>query len=238
VPVVRDPPPEADRLQPGKLVAVALVSMAVGFLAVYLPGRGNGADGDDPPATARPGPDAAQEERSAPVLAVDPRPARQAAPGSAGAAEASSSPEPEPASATPSAAATTAADGGAGAGGPLRARVGDVYYWRCWDEGRDDPLPSEHCERLRALEGQIAEQVGAIEACARERGAGPGKLSLGIELNFTASSSRFWGGRSSTVANAAEVAGCLRGRWRIDLESIRHLHARYSLFVPVDLEPR
>ncbi len=236
VPVVRDPPPEADRLQPGKLVAVALVSMAVGFLIVYLPGRGGSSGDPDPAATASPRRRAAAEEPGTPVLAVAPRPAAEAPGLEATAAPATTAPEPE--SASPGTAGPAAADAGAVPGAPLRARAGDVYYWRCWDEGRDDPLPSEHCDRLRALETQIADQVPAIEACARERGAGQGKLSLGIELNFTAQSSRFWGGRSSTVANAADVAGCLRGRWRIDLTAIRHVHARYSLFVPVDLEPR
>lgn len=245
VPIVRDPPPEADRLRPGVLALVAIVSMAVGFLVVYLPGRG---DGDAPPppereqrTPARQGSAEEGEEReAAPLLAVAPRPAETAMPGTAArtALPGTAEPSPEPAP-------DTTADSGEATPGPtaapgvaLRARAGDLYYWRCWDDGRDDPLPTEHCERLRAIEPMVADQLDAVASCARERGGGPGKLSLGLELNFTTNSIRYWGGRSSTIANAADVAGCVRNRWRIDMASIRHQHSRYTIFVPVDLEPR
>ena len=245
VPIVRDPPPEADRLRPGVLAIVALVSMGVGFLVVYLPGRGGG---DAPPAQREERTPQKQgraeqgetREPSTPLLAVAPRPAGTATP--APAAEtaapdtADPTPAPAPATADDSAEATPAAT--AAPGGALRARAGDLYYWRCWDDGRDDPLPAEHCERLRAIEPMVADQLDEVATCARERGGGPGKLSLGLELNFTTKAIRYWGGRSSTIANAADVAGCIRNRWRIDLEAIRHQHSRYTIFVPVDLEAR
>jgi hypothetical protein len=235
VPIVRDPSPEADRAKPGVLVAVALVSMLVGFLVVWLPGR----RGDD--ARTVEGPSApvkhGQEEAARqPVIAVAPRPVEDATNAPAVPAAAPQSLRPETA-ATPAAPALDAPDSAAAAsgGGALRARAGDLYYWRCWDDGRDDPLPQDFCERLRAIEPMIQDGLESVAACARERGAGPGKLSLGLELNFTSKTIRYWGGRSSTVPNAADVAGCVRSRWHIDMDAIHHAHSRYTIFVPIDL---
>lgn len=246
VPVVRDPPPEADRPKPAVLVAVALASMLVGFLVVYLPGRGGApAPREHEPAAAPAKRGSAEApERETPVLAVAPRPVENVAavPLPQTAAEATPEPAtaearaPEPTTATAEEPATPAS--AATPGVPLRARVGDLYYWRCWDEGRDDPLPQEHCERLRAMEPIVADQLDTVASCARERGAGAGKLSLGLELNFATNSIRYWGGRSSTIANAADVAGCVRSRWRVDMAAIHHAHSRYTIFVPIDLEPR
>ena len=245
VPIVRDPPPEADRPRPTVLVAVALASMGVGFLVVYLPGHGGDApEGRHAPARApeRHGARTGEgEERRSPVLAVAPRPA-QAVAATTGAPL--MAPEPDTgAAAEPATATAGAPDPGtpgetATQGAPLRARAGELYYWRCWDEGRDDPLPQEHCERLRAIEPTVTEGLDAVAACARERGGGPGKLSLGLELNFATKSIRYWGGRSSTIGSAADVAGCIRSRWQIDMDSIHHAHSRYTIFVPIDLVPR
>jgi hypothetical protein len=242
VPIVRDPPPEADRLRPGVLAAVALVSMGVGFFAVYLPGRGDEPRPRRPEAPpgehpARPGETA---ERQTPVLAVAPRPAETAAP-----LQTPGTAAPPPLPSTPGAPSPeedTPVPAGSGApaapGVPLRASVGSLYYWRCWDDGRDDPIPQEHCEHLRAIEPLVTDQLEAIAACARDRGAGPGKFSLGLELNFTTKSVRYWGGHSSTVVNAGDVAGCVRSRLRIDLDTLHHVHSRYTIFVPIDLTAR
>ncbi|MDD5310111.1 MAG: SH3 domain-containing protein [Deltaproteobacteria bacterium] len=232
-----------DRIEVVKVLAMALVSFAIGFVLVYVflaPGSSQDqtqAAGGDMPSAPAPVPAAA--------------PAAVAAAPSAPIAPAGGYAPPEPgkdagaASATPVQAAA-ASDAGPHEGDALPevapgktpdgvAVDGAAFYLKCWDaEGVEHP--GEECDKLAVLDKRFATRLYVVDKCRAKAGTenAKGKLSLGVEADFQNLKVSYWNGASSTVAKSGEIAGCLRTEMAgLPLGGIEHKYARYRMFFTV-----
>jgi hypothetical protein len=111
--------------------------------------------------------------------------------------------------------------------------VGEAFYFRCWEAGRDDPAPEGTCDRLPVLEERIAAQLAEIEACAS---GSTGTLSLGIEVQLRARQASYWAGRRSTIEPIDPLIRCVRTRLEdTDLSGLEGRFRKYTLFLPIEL---
>jgi len=126
-------------------------------------------------------------------------------------------------------------------------KMGDPFYYQCWDQGSDKALENEACERLRPLERLIASRVGEVVRC-RDRLDEPnatGMLSLAVDITFEPESGkakggakgkvRYWAGRSTTLKGAEAIITCVRRELEeMPLHAVKHKRQRYKIFFPIE----
>lgn len=141
--------------------------------------------------------------------------------------------------------------------------IGEPYYWRCWDAGKQTPLPETACDRMRPFERVVASRLGIVIKCFErlDRPDSKGLLSLAIDVDFGEESGEggddqengesgkggkggksgesgsigFWSGRSTTLDGADTIISCLRNKIAsLPLAGIRHKRQRYTIFFPIE----
>lgn len=128
-----------------------------------------------------------------------------------------------------------------------RITMGDPYYFRCWNEGEEEPLSEENCDVMRPLERTVASEMGTLVACFErlDRPTATGELSLAVDVDFAGAEDsdeamvRFWSGGSTDLEGAEEIVACMRGRLeRLSVRGISHQRERYTIFFPLDFAER
>lgn len=112
---------------------------------------------------------------------------------------------------------------------------GDAFYLKCW-ESNGTEKSGESCDKLTILEKRVSTRLYVVNKCKLSHAGenANGVLSLGVEVDFKEGSLSFWNGASSDLANAAEIATCLRTELAgLPLGSISHDNERYRLFFTV-----
>jgi len=197
-----------DSFSPQTVAVVALASLVAGFVAVF----GGGMVLMRPATSPR-------EPASAEPLAP-PAPQRAAdASAAAAAVDAGASAAPEPGD--PGAPSTPAGD----------VEVSPLAISRCWgqDAGAAS-TPGGSCGSLADLDRHFASKRAELAACTRAHG----RMPFIIDLRFSTGSVRSWGGPSSTVANAGDVAACVRRATQpMPLAQVAHAFDRYIVTVPL-----
>jgi hypothetical protein len=123
------------------------------------------------------------------------------------------------------------ADAGAPAGPEGNARFAPSAVSRCWDANNPAVLPGAACDRMQAIDDHFAAKTAEIAGCAR----GHGRLAFIMDLRFSTSFVRSWGGPSSTIANAGAVVACVRRVTQpLPLATTAHAHDRYLLVLPIE----
>lgn len=241
-----------DKLELVKILAIMVVSFALGFALVILflkptpPSTGDTGD-DRPeeqptPQPALPAAPAAPAAASAPPSSADtailsPAPS-PAAPGSGYAGDGYAPPPIGAEPAAPVAPDTQADEGSARPGVPPGKTPegvsidGAAFYLKCWDAAGVE-IPGTSCDRLEVLEKRFSTRLYAVAKCKVDAVGekAEGKLSVGMEADFDAKSVRFWIGASSTFENTGKIAGCLRDSLAgLPIDEIPHKQNRYRLF--------
>lgn len=213
------------------LAAVALGSLALGFLIVYLvlgagrsqplPDPFTEAGGEVPAGPVEPQPQTKQAPEQAPAVQVAP-PEQEPPETPSPAQPAPESPQPAPVPA-----------------GKLDMDVGDPYVWRCWAEGEAEPYEKDRCGTLPGIEKFLAENLGLVETCVLDNAGekAGGKLSLALKVDFGAGTVNAWLGNSTTVAGVEAISGCLRIAFAARTPpAIAHDFPRYIIFFTIDVK--
>lgn len=123
-----------------------------------------------------------------------------------------------------------------------RLKLGDPYYWRCWDKEGDTALDESQCDRLAPFERLVASHLGEVVRCS-ERLDSPdlsGTLSLAIEIRFDEEEDetrniKIWSSPSSTLKSSETIVSCLRQKIKsLPVKGIRHKRSKYTIFFPVE----
>lgn len=112
---------------------------------------------------------------------------------------------------------------------------GNAFYVKCWDKAGTE-LEAESCDKLDLLEKRFSTRLYVVDKCRIEvAGAeAAGKLSLGVEVDFSTLSVSFWSGPSSNLPSADAVAQCLRSELRgLPVDGVPHKQGRYRMFFTV-----
>ena len=113
---------------------------------------------------------------------------------------------------------------------------GAPLYFKCWVRASDTGS-SKDCDRLRVLEKRMATRLYVVNECKEQHAAEGdlGLLSLGANLNFADNTISFWSGPSSTIASAKQIGNCVRQKLAgLPLSSITHKHEKYRIFFTVN----
>lgn len=203
-----------DSFSPQTVAVVALASLVAGFVAVF----GGGMIAMRP--TAQP------PRESSPEPAVTPSPARRDA--DAGSVAASGGVDAGAASPAP---VDDARNGGAPAAPAGDVEVAPLGISRCWgQDAGTSSTPGASCGSLADLDRHFASKRAELAACTRAHG----RMPFVIDLRFSTGSVRSWGGPSSTIANAGDVAACVRRATQpMPLAQMAHAFDRYIVTVPL-----
>jgi hypothetical protein len=206
------------------LAAVALGSMAVGFVIVLLIlGPGEKQTLPDPfPGGEAGGGASTQPAPGAGSKAPDPVPAKKAP------AVETPPPPPEQPAAPPEAPVAPS--------GTLALSVGDPFVWRCWAEGGSDPLEKDRCGALPGSGKIVSDNMGVIEQCVVDAAgeSAKGKLSLALKLDFASGQVKAWLGNSTTVEGMEAISACLRTAFEDkSLPPMDHDYPRYIVFFTI-----
>lgn len=112
---------------------------------------------------------------------------------------------------------------------------GDAFYLKCWDSAGVE-LKGEACDQLNLLEKRFATRLYVIDKCRIDLAGAvaTGKLSLGMEVDFTTLSVSFWNGPSSDLPSADDIARCLKTELRgLPIDGVPHKNAKYRMFFTV-----
>lgn len=122
-------------------------------------------------------------------------------------------------------------------------KVGEPFYFRCWDADSETPFEGESCGRIKRFERAIAARLGHVLRCYErlDRQKTTGHLSLAVDVSFAGverdgeGEFRLWSGGSTTVENEEAFLSCIRQRFDPpSLSRIRHQKERYTIFFPID----
>lgn len=212
------------------LAAVALGSMAIGFLVVLLvlgPGESRTlpdpfADRDTAAATGPGG-------ETSPVDSTMQKGQGKQVPAGDGPSQAER--KPGGPAAPPGKEVTTVL-----APGRLAMEIGDPFVWRCWAEGQSDPMEKGTCGALPGVEKLVEDNLGVIEDCVLDHAGekASGKLSLALKLDFSGGKVKAWLGNSTTVAEMESISACLRTGFDDKVvPPLEHDHPRYIVFFTI-----
>jgi hypothetical protein len=112
---------------------------------------------------------------------------------------------------------------------------GNAFYVKCWDKA-GAALETESCDKLDLLEKRFSTRLYVVDKCRLEAAGAEaaGKLSLGVEVDFSTLSVSFWSGPSSNLPSADAVAQCLRTELRgLPVDGVPHKHGKYRMFFTV-----
>ncbi|MCU0664516.1 MAG: SH3 domain-containing protein [Myxococcota bacterium] len=118
---------------------------------------------------------------------------------------------------------------------PGMAVDGSAFYVKCWD-GSATEIKGESCDRLDLFEKRFGTRLYVVDKCRVEKAGAEavGKLSLGVEVDFSALSISVWNGPSSDLPSADEVARCLKTELRgLPVDGVPHKNAKYRMFFTV-----
>ncbi|MEZ4409781.1 MAG: hypothetical protein R3A52_25405 [Polyangiales bacterium] len=202
-----------DSFSPQTVAVVALASLVAGFVAVFGGGMIAMRPSGQPPG------------ESAHEPPVAPTPARREP--DAGAVAASADADAGPASPEP---VDDARNGGAAAPAG-NVEVAPLGISRCWgQDAGTSSTPGASCGSLADLDRHFASKRAELAACTRAHG----RMPFVIDLRFSTGSVRSWGGPSSTIANAGDVAACVRRATQpMPLAQMAHAFDRYIVTVPL-----
>ena len=112
---------------------------------------------------------------------------------------------------------------------------GSGFYLKCWDDSGTE-LPGDSCDKLAVLEKRFSTRLYVVDKCKKKHTSekSKGKLSVGVEVDFSSGSLSFWNGASSELENAALVAKCLRTELAgLPTYGFDHKYAKYRIFFTV-----
>ncbi len=225
------PARKTDRMEVVKVLIIAVVSFLVGFGLVILFFKPT--SGDPPP---EPTPEEAPAE-----VATPPKPDVSPSEGQGG-------------SYAPTGYAPVESDTGAAGGTPEVPDQGDAlpevppgrtpagvtldgsgFYLKCWDASGSE-LPGESCDKLSVFEKRVSTRLYVVDKCKKAHAgdSAKGKLSLGVEVDFTKRALSYWNGASSDLPSAASVAKCLRTELAgLPIDGFDHKYEKYRVFFTV-----
>lgn len=215
-----------DSFSPQTVAVVALASLVTGFIAVF--GGGMILLRQSPSARAT----TTATHPATPIEHAN----NSATPGASlvidsGVSTDGSTPDVTIDTAATSATSTTSTTSDSGAPTAVTVSISPAAISRCWPAGAGAAAtPGAQCGNLADLDRHFASRAAELSACTRAHG----RMPFIIDLRFSTGSVRSWGGPSSSIANAGDVAVCVRRVTQpMPLAQMAHGFDRYILSVPL-----